>query len=683
MPDFALPLLAVALASAAAGAWWLARRGAAVSGGYLGLLVVGQAALLQLAEAGPRVAYQHLRPLSRMWAERPAALAFLALQSVVVLAGLWRHRAAFATLLRAVPRRAGLGFCALALILGSATLSRSPATYVAELVSASLCQAIALGTVVLALLALPGAAADGIAAVIDRILGDPAGEALVDAPAVDRFAAVLAIWVTLVAVILNRVAYQGHPHVPDEVAYLFHAKYFAKGLLWLPPPRVPAAFDIDLLTLEPTRWFSPVPPGWPAMLAVGEWLGVPSLVNPLLAGLNVLLAYLLLLELYDRRTARTALLLLALSPWHLFLAMSYMNHTFTFTAALIAALGIARSRRGARVAWPLAAGAGAGVVGLIRPLEGMIVAVLLGLWALAPRQRRWDLIPAIAFSVGTLVVGGLVFPYNKALTGDPKVFPIMQYTDSHYGPGTNALGFGANRGLGWGGLDPLPGHGPLDVLINANLNGTSVNLELLGWATGSLLPLALLLFLMPWRRGDRFMLAMIGGVVGMHSFYWFSGGPDFGARYWYLILLPCVGLAASAITRIDRSAMGGGRAILAALALAWSALFTFLPWRAADKYYHYRGMRPDIRTLARTRDFGASLVLVRGNRHPDYHSAAIYNPLDLDAPQPIYAWDRDSTTRAAVLRAYPRRPVWYVDGPTVTGDGYRIVAGPFPNNASP
>ena len=419
------------------------------------------------------------------------------------------------------------------------------------------------------------------------------------------------------------------------------------------------------------------------MLAVGEFFGAPSLVNPLLSGLNVLLAYLLLLELYDRRTARLTLLLLALSPWHLFMAMNYMNHTFTFTAALIAGVGIARSRRGARVLWPLIGGAATGVVSLIRPLEGMIVAVLLGLWALAPRRGHWDLVPAIAFSIGTLAVGGLVFPYNAALTGSPSVFPIMQYTDSHYGVGTNALGFGPNRGLGWGGLDPLPGHGPLDVLVNANLNGTAVNQELLGWATGSLLPLAVMLFLLRWRRGDRLMLAMIVGVIGTHTFYWFSGGPDFGARYWYLILLPCLALAASAIVEIDHATPGGRRAVLGALVLCLSALVTFVPWRATDKYYHYRGMHPDIRELARSHDFGTSIVLVRGNRHPDYHSAATYNPLDLRAAQPIYAWDCDSTTRAAVLAAYPGRPVWYVDGPTLTGNGFVVTAGPLPNPLAP
>jgi len=683
MSSSTLPLLGVAALAAGLAVWWLAQLKAAKAGRYVGLLILGQAAALQLTDAGPRVAYQHLLPLGRMWTERPLALAVVMLQVVAVTAGLWRDRAALISLVKQIPRRWSLAACLTVFVLGSATLSRAPIDYARELICASGIQAVALGTLVLALLALPAGVASRFAARIDRLLGDPASDAGVDRPAVDGFAVGLAVWVMAVALVLNRLSYQSHPHLPDEVAYLFHARYFAQGLLTVPPPPVPAAFDIDLLTYEPGRWYSPVPPGWPAMLAVGQHFGAPSLVNPLLSGLNVLLAYLLLLELYDRRAARTTLLLLATSPWHLFMAMNYMNHTFTFTAALVAALGVARSRRGSRILWPLAAGAGAGIVSLIRPLEGVIVAGLLGLWALAPRSRRWNLMPAAAFGIGTLVVGGLVFPYNAALTGDPHVFPIMQYTDSHYGVGTNALGFGPNRGLGWGGLDPLPGHGPLDVLVNANLNGTALNVELSGWPTGSLLPLALAVLLIPWRRNDRLMLGMIAGVIGVHSFYWFSGGPDFGPRYWYLILLPCLALAASVLRQIDRAPISSGRATLAAIALSLSAVVTFVPWRATDKYYHYRGMRPDIRELARTHDWRGSLILIRGNRHPDYHSAASYNPIDLQAPQPIYAWDRDSSTRADVLHAYPDRTVWYVDGPSVTGAGYRIAAGPTPNPVAP
>jgi hypothetical protein len=129
---------------------------------------------------------------------------------------------------------------------------------------------------------------------------------------------------------------------------------------------------------------------------------------------------------------------------------------------------------------------------------------------------------------------------------------------------------------------------------------------------------------------------------------------------------------------LERSlAVERGRALFGVLSLCAIALVVHVPWRAMDKYYHFRGMRPDVRQLAASTPFGRSLVLVRGCRHPDYHSAAAYNPLDLNATQPIYAWDVDPATRARVLEAYPDRPVWIIDGPTVTHSGFKVEAGPL------
>ena len=88
-------------------------------------------------------------------------------------------------------------------------------------------------------------------------------------------------------------------------------------------------------------------------------------------------------------------------------------------------------------------------------------------------------------------------------------------------------------------------------------------------------------------------------------------------------------------------------------------------------------MRPDVRELARANNFGRSLVLVRGERFPDYMSAAIYNPLDLHADVPIYVWDRSPEVRATILSLYPDRSVWVLEGPTLTHEGYRIAAGPL------
>jgi hypothetical protein len=319
-----------------------------------------------------------------------------------------------------------------------------------------------------------------------------------------------------------------------------------------------------------------------------------------------------------------------------------------------------------------------GGVSLVRPLEGLAVAGLLGVWSL-PIRGLLRFGPSAALALGAMLSGVLVRPYNPALTGSASVFPIMAYTDKYYAPGSNDLGFGANRGLGWPGLDPFPGHGLRDVIVNANLNFTSINTELLGWACGSLIAVILLLARGRLRRPDWWMLAAVAMIAGIHSFYWFSGGPDFGARYWYLTIVPLAALAARGVEQLGADLPPGRqpRATLAALALSVMALVTFVPWRAVDKYRNYRGMRPDMRVLASSGRFDHALVLVRGARHPDYASAAIYNPIDLHTDAPIYAWDVSPEVRAAVVRAYAGRPVWVVDGPTLTHDGYRVIAGPL------
>jgi hypothetical protein len=89
-------------------------------------------------------------------------------------------------------------------------------------------------------------------------------------------------------------------------------------------------------------------------------------------------------------------------------------------------------------------------------------------------------------------------------------------------------------------------------------------------------------------------------------------------------------------------------------------------------------MRPDVRELATEHKFGRSLVLILGDRHPDYASAAVYNPLSLDDDAPVYAWARTPGVAAAAAAAFPDRPQWVLNGPTVTGRGFEVVAGPTP-----
>lgn len=668
-----LPISWAAALALLGAAWRSEWRRAAL---WLALAVAGQAVALQMIDAGTRLHYQHYRPLGWLWAHRPWLLAFAGFQAAAVAAG-WRGRwrPAWRWLGRNF-RWWQLGLVTAVFALTAATVSEDVHFYVAELAFAAFLQTVHLGNIVLVGWSLPAGA-------LPRL-----GERLADwfggsAPArrgLDRFALLAALWVTVAAALLSWFSYERHPHIPDEVVYLLHARYFAAGKLWLPAPPVPAAFDIDLMNYEPTRWFCPVPPGWPLVLGLGVLAGAPWLVNPVLGGVNVLLAFLLLRELYDARRARLAALLLAVSPWHVFMAMNWMTHTLTLTCALGAALAVARTRKGGSALWAGVAGLGAGAAFLIRPLEGFTLGCVLAFGILAGGGWKRKVTVAGAFAAGGMLLGVPALAYNRLLTGDPLKFPIMAYADKYYGPGSNALGFGPNRGFGWG-IDPNPGHRPFDALVNANLNTFSINIELLGWSTGSLLLAALLLLAGPKRPPDWWMVALSGAIFGVHFFYYFSGGPDFGARYWYLMLVPCLVFTIGGLDllgeRLEAEQSGASlRVFGAAAALSLMALVNYFPWRAIDKYHHYEQMRPDVRRLAREKNFGRSLVLVRGDRHPDYASAATYNPLDLQAPVPIYAWDRSPEVRRQVLEAYRDRPVWILEGPRLTGAGYRVQAGP-------
>ena len=84
-----------------------------------------------------------------------------------------------------------------------------------------------------------------------------------------------------------------------------------------------------------------------------------------------------------------------------------------------------------------------------------------------------------------------------------------------------------------------------------------------------------------------------------------------------------------------------------------------------------------VETMIVMETFGRGLVLVAGREIPDYASAAAYNPLDLRDPVPIYARNRQAASDSAVIAAFADRPVWFLDGPSITGGGYVVQAGPL------
>lgn len=655
---------------------------------WMSLALFGQAVSLQMIEAGQAIHYQHYRPIGVLLASSPWLPALLAIQTAAVLIGLRGRWAAIKSWLSRNFKLWQLIGVAAVFFVTSATVSREISLYLEELPLAAFIQTVNLLNLVLAVWAIPESVLTAWRSRVERLTGWNADEN--DQRRVDRFAVLAAILAVTLSALLSIFSYQRHPHVGDEIAYLYHARYLATGVLTMPTPAALAAFDLALFDHDAVRWWASPPVGWPLVLAVGVWLKADWLVNPVLAGICVLLAYLFARELYDRRTARLTALLLAMSPWHALVGMSYMTHSASLAFALLAAVAAAYARRNSNLLWALVSGVSVGMVGLIRPLEGAVVGALVGslvaLWMFGVGGKRLKVAAVAAWGLGCAALGAAVFYYNQAITGSPTKFPIMVWADKYMGLNSNAMGFGPDRGDGWQ-LDPFPGHSPVEGFINANLNITTINTELFGWATGSLILIALLVFAQSprkLRQGDWLMAALVALVFTAHFFYWFSGGPDFAARYWFLMIVPCVVLTVRGLQLfINRLTSEGHlphlpktRALVAVLSLCLMALVNFTGWRAVDKYHHYLGMRPDVRRLADQHHFGKSLIFIRGQKFPDFASAAIYNPIDLKAAEPVYAWDQTPELRAEVLKLYADRQVWIVNGPTITKTGYQIVEGP-------
>lgn len=649
--------------------------------GWTVLAGVAQLSALGISVTGTRTAFHHLRPPWELAADPPwLPLAVLALQAALVGRAVVRRRRELHARVRAT-----IGWGRVAALVGAMTavgtvVTRDLPAYGTELLLAGFLHVTALLNLGLAALALPAgttAALGSRAGWLVRALGPAEGDdAEVRVPG--WVVPACAVAVTVAAGVLAFTAYQRHPHIPDELAYLIQSAMFADGRVAMPLPPVPEAFVVDLMVYTPERWYSTFAPGWPAMLAVGTSLGAPWLVNPILSGVNVLLVHGLLRRWTTAGMATVAAILFAASPWNLFLGMSFMSHTFTLTAALVATLAVARLRTSGALRWAVMGGIGIGVVSLCRPLDGVALAVPLGLWALLGAGRRLHPVRAGALAMVTAAVAAVILPYNRALTGDARAFPVMVFWDAVRGPGSNALGFGPDRGLGWPGVDPFPGHGPLDVIVNANLNIAQTDLELFGWAFGSLLPVLFLLVAGRVRRADATLLATVGWIAGVQSLYWFSGGPDFGARYWHLAIVPAALLTARGLQegiRVLRLPPARVLWLVASASVLASAVF--VPWKAFTKYRGYRGMDPGVRALEPARRGGPSLVLIRGDGWPDYASAAAYTPLDPFAEAPVYAWDRLPSTTDRVLWTYRDREVWIVEGPTVTGGGFRVLRGPL------
>jgi len=491
----------------------------------------------------------------------------------------------------------------------------------------------------------------------------------------------LAILAILASAGVAFFVYRQAPHIEDEFAYLWQAAVMAQGKLSLPSPVEPKSQLVPFVVDFAGQRFGKYPPGWPALLSLGVRLGVPGLVNPLLAGAALWLLYRLARGLVDARTGLLAALLLLTSPVFLMLAGSLMAHLWSLVLALVFCLAWfelflwKETHAASQAGWIRAAAAG-GALGMLlitRPVTAVAVALPFfthGLLLLAKGsrpERRKVLVVGL-----TAVVFMVLLPlWNGALSGNPwqNLYRLWWPYDRYgFGPGAGVTESGHSLQLAW---------------WNTRHSLESGAGDLFGWFSVSWILLPFGLWSLRRSRASWMLLGSAFSLVLVYGGYW-VGSWLYGPRYYFEGMAAACVLTAAGVLWLAGCHTGaesntgqaaavrtaGGKPQCHALRsrLVWSLLallvcvnvFGYLPARLRQAGA-INGMSADSSWLADRLGDEPALVFVK--TQDSWWEYGLYVPLapPFSDRQLQVALDRSPAANAAVAGAYPGWQVYHID----------------------
>lgn len=483
-------------------------------------------------------------------------------------------------------------------------------------------------------------------------------------------AAVLSVLVLAYTATAFRVAADGGGAWNDDAAYRYQAKCFAIGRISVPQPPEYEAFQVPSTTSFEGRCFGKYYPALPAMLAVGERLGAPWAIGPLLAALLVAGTFLLGRDLVSPRVGWIAAVLLAASPWFLNLSTTYLSHVPAAAAFVASAVATVRARRRGSIRWGLVAGASWGIGFLARPLTGLALALPFGIAAVRDlvvegrRPVRW----IIPFSAAAAVAGGVALAWNAALTGDPltSAYSISKPADS-FGLESAAAAGGPRRGP----YTVDVARGTLDAQLTA-LTRFAFPVPLPARATPFLVLPLLLPFLDRSRRGVAGLMLLACVVLpAAHFPYPGTRGISatiFGPRYYFSAAPAFFVLTAWTLDPIARR-VTGPRRIAAAFALAAGVLALSFTnhWRYLERLHEnpLAGQTSRLEAWMHTLPRVPRIVFVDISTYSEL-AATLANRPDLEGDDLVAIYRQPDQNRA-VLDAFPGREALLVRWPAGGG----------------
>lgn len=230
----------------------------------------------------------------------------------------------------------------------------------------------------------------------------------------------------LITIWISNVVLEGFPNSSDEYAYYVQAEMFSRGKWWERAHDLPDFFYINNITQHDGILVSRFPPGWPFLLSISFDIGMaPTLVNPLLAVITLVVLFFFTRRLYDSNVAVWSLVIIAPSGYFIFNSASLFSHTSCLLFTVLFVYSLYRYRENRRFYFALAAGFCLAFVVLIRYYTALLIFVPFLFCVIV--EYRWRVIPLFFWmGVGSVPCLAYLLWYNYSITGD-ALLPVTMW----------------------------------------------------------------------------------------------------------------------------------------------------------------------------------------------------------------------------------------------------------------
>ena len=347
---------------------------------------------------------------------------------------------------------------------------------------------------------------------------------------------VLFLVTLLFYILVERLVFLDYPLTPDEYAYLYQARILARGEWTVPAHPLHAFFRCALIAEHDGRLFSIMPVGWSLMLVPGILLGIPWVISPLCTALGVSLTYQVGRSLYGHRAGLLAAILMAVSPFVVFHAGTYLPHQADLAAFMAFLLLFIRMERGEAGTYAyVLLGCITAAIPLIHQLELFMLLPFFLVFAF--RFFKGSVYPRHKLILAGVICLVLFFSFTawhqNTVTGSPTQVPFKVYVDDDNYLSEN---FVTMRPVGIHSL----------FTLKQRVTWTIKRVLALNY---SLFPLApIFIFLAPFLPGRRrWDFLLLGSALSLWTGYMIYnswGGVQFGPRYYF----PSAGIAYLLIT---------------------------------------------------------------------------------------------------------------------------------------